>query len=56
MKKGRIVFIVILTIIMLYVITMGIINDGLSKIESFLQAFVLLLILIDNFLSGSKKQ
>ena len=56
MKKGRIVFIAILAIIMLYVISMGIINDGLGKKENFLQAFVLLAILIDNFLSRSKKQ
>ena len=56
MKKGSIVFIGILTIIMLYVISMGIINDGLSKTENLLQAFVLLAILIDNFLSRSKKK
>lgn len=53
MKKARIVF---LSIIMLYVISMGIINDSLSKLESFLLAFVLLSMVIDNLLSSRKKQ
>ena len=56
MKKARIVFIVFLSIIMLYVISMGIINDGLSKLESFLLTFVLLSILIDNLFLRRKKQ
>ena len=56
MKKTRIFFIVFLSIIMLYIISMGIINDGLSKRENFLLVFVLLSILIDNLFLRRKKQ
>ncbi|WP_418645528.1 hypothetical protein [Tenacibaculum insulae] len=56
MKSTRIAFLIILTIIIIYVIFKGIINGGLGKTESFLLTFVLLVIFIDSLLSRRKKE